>query len=961
MWRGHRRAKARRPRIVLPVFDVFLCYNWDDDKPAWADALHDALTGLGLEVFKDDKRIPFGDTLDPAIRDALLGSHMLVPLIGPRFHESPSCRRELLMALHAAYRLEGGTTERVMPVTWQVRPSALRPAQLKHAMLLSREKYDITHQAEVIAAKAARIAAEDDRRFGDVPTVPEPMWYPRPLPTNKRFHGRGEVMWDLHEALLVKDKPGNRGHPVVSVTAGGGQGKSVLCEQYARWFAEDHPGGVFLIRLGGSDQRVHADPSFMLSRLHLELREIGKRLGLAGAAAGDIAAIAGELADRAPYLWIVDDVPPTLDEKQLERLIAPTGNGKTLISTRGRLATWASVEIELAPLDDNACLGVLTNEHPLAEGRTPARRAAVGIVEDLGQHALGLTIAAGLTTLPSFSGYPALREELRRTTEDSLELATHLKDELPLGYAKSFSSTLTRSVEQLTDAGRDLLAVTSVLGPAPIPLDLADGVLTRLRDVPVEQGLRRMVAHGLAGDLTNGSYVVHALIARAARFRFPSEHLARLRGHACELIGEALEDNRTHFDRVRSTESYLPHVLPLVASTEWSSGPAQWHVLNEAGRSQYELGDSAGAHHALEVLHEQLGRSAEVDDETRLPALVNLGATYFLHGRMTDALTVQQKTVRRLTEFRGPEHTDTLQAKENLANTMSGLGDHIEARKLLTEVYRSRRARRGTTDRATLITLNNLVITVGRGGSRRLALRLALGAGALWHRAAGHDAPETLDSVENIANNLLFLGWAEDAANAYTYLAQRRKSVFGPNHPDTIDAEENLATAQRASYWPTYAARLRIQGPTHPDTLSTLERLLRAGLSADDDTPAATAEPTTLEPVTRTVENARLDGEHAEWLADLVGLAVRFESQEEVHGPDDPRALRAKILLTHALAAADQFDGQLEDALAIVIDSRDGLEEATARAPETVEPCDLPIAEMIQHWIRTLDEVGSPY
>lgn len=959
MWRGHRRAKARRPRIVLPVFDVFLCYNWDDDKSAWADALREALTGLGLEVFQDDKRIPFGDTLDPALHDALLGSRMLVPLIGPHFHQSPSCRRELLMALHAAYRLEGGTTERVMPVTWQVRPSALRPAQLKHAMLLSREKHDIAKQAEVIAAKAARIAAEDDRRFGDVSPVPEPTWYPRALPTNKRFHGRGEVMWDLHEALLVKDKPGNRGHPVVSVTAGGGHGKSVLCEQYARWFAEDHPGGVFLIRLGGSDQRVHADPTIMYSRFHLELREIGKRLGLAGDDAGDIAAIANALAGRAQYLWIVDDVPPTLDETELERLVAPTGNGKTLISTRGRFAKWVSVEIELAPLDDHAGLGVLTNEHRLPEGRTPARRAAVGIVEDLGRHALGLTIAAGLTTLPSFSGYPALREELRRTTKDSLELSTHLKDELPSGYAKPFSSTLTRSVEQLTDAGRDLLAVTSVLGPAPIPLELAEGVLARLRDVPVEQGLQRMVAHGLAGELANGSYLVHALIARAARFRFPSEHLAQLRGYACELIGGALEDNRIRFDRVRSTGPYLPHVLPLVTSTEWSSGPAQWHVLNEAGRSQYELGDSAGAQHSLEVLHDQLERSADVDDETRLAALVNLGATYFLQGRMTDALTVQQDAVRRLTAFRGPEHPDTLQARENLANTMSGLGDHSAARNLLTEVYRARRDRRGTTDRVTLITLNNLVITVGRGGSRRLALRLALGADALWRRAAGPDAPEALTCVENIANNLMFLDRAKEAAHAYTYLAQRRRSVLGPDHPDTIDAEENLATAQRASYWPTYAARLRVQGPTHVDTLRTLERLLLAGLSTGDDTPATTG-PTMPEPVTRGVTNVRLDGEHAEWLADLVALAVRFEDQEEVHGPDDPRALRAKIVLTHALAAADQFDGQIEDALAIVMDSREGLEEAAARAPETIEPYDLPIAVTIQQWIRTLDEVGSP-
>ena len=531
----------------------------------------------------------------------------------------------------------------------------------------------------------------------------------------------------------------------------------------------------------------------------------------------------------------------------------------------------------------------------------------------------------------------------------------------PSGYAKPFSATLTRSFEQLTDAGRDLLAVTSVLGPAPIPLDLVDGVLTRLGDAHAEQGLQRMDAHGLASDLANGSYLVHALVARAARFRFPAEHLARLRGHACDLIGDALEDNRNHFDKVRSTAPYLPHILPLVTDTESLSGPVQWHVLNEAGRSQYELGDTAGALHSLEVLHEQCEQSTKVDEETRLIVLVSLGATHFGQGNLSEALRIQRETVRRFAELKGTDHTDTSQAKENLANTMSALGDHAGARQVLTEVYRARRASRGATDRATLITLNNLVIAAGRCGSRQLALRLALGAGALWQRAVGPEAPESLECVENVANNLLLLGHANEAADTYEHLARRRRAVLGPDHPDTIDAEENLATAQRSSYWPIYAERLRVQGPVHPDTLSTLERLLHASLATDDHASPSSDVPTTQDPLASTVENIRLDGEHAERLADIITQAVRFEDQEAAYGPDDPRALRAKIVLTHALAAADQYDGQIEDALAIVIDSRDGLEEAAARSPQTVEPYDLPIAEVIHHWILALKGEDASY
>ena len=59
----------------------------------------------------------------------------------------------------------------------------------------------------------------------------------------------------------------------------GGLGKSALCEQYARWFAEDHPGGVFLIRLGGSDRRTRGEPQAVMTQFHVQLREIAKRLG----------------------------------------------------------------------------------------------------------------------------------------------------------------------------------------------------------------------------------------------------------------------------------------------------------------------------------------------------------------------------------------------------------------------------------------------------------------------------------------------------------------------------------------------------------------------------------------------------------------------------------------------------------------------------------------------------------
>ncbi|NUT97761.1 MAG: toll/interleukin-1 receptor domain-containing protein [Saccharothrix sp.] len=912
------------------MFDVFICYNWDDKD--WADALHAALEALGVRVFQDDKNIPYGDTLDPALRENLLGSRMLVPLLTPTFHQSPSCRKELLIALTAAYRLDQGHTERVMPITWRTRPSALRPRQLKRPKLLTREGHDVADQAAIVAAKLARLA--DDRRFGDAPQPREPEWYPRGLPANKRFRGRGEVMWELHEALRVKAKPGNRGHPVVSVRGDGGEGKTALCEEYARLFAEDHPGGVFVLRLGGSDRRGRLDA--VRTRLHHQLREIADRLGVEAAGGTDelAAAVGRQLRAREDYLWLVDDVPSSVDEPLLTALYAPTDNGRTVLTTRGELAGVVSEELVLDPLDERSCVELLTAAHELPKGPSSERSAALGIVADLGRNALGLTIAAGLTRTAGFTGYADLRQDLRRTVPEALETAAHLTD-VPLAYRKEFSATVLRGFQALPDAGRDALALSSVLSDAPVPPDLVDEVLQAAgRRVPTD-GFRTLVQRGMATRLDDDSHRVHALLARAARFHFPTEHRRRWHRTAVDAIGDSLEAARDRFDVTRSITARLPHVITLATTDEWPPGPSEWHALNETGRSQYELGDTAGALYSLEILHRSCESSAAADEETRLVALVSLAAAHFGQGNYPTAAELQRESVTRLSALVGESHADTLQAKENLANTLGKLAEHDESLALHRSVYRDRSDLHGSTSRGTLITLNNLVLAVGRSGSWRLALRLALGAWARWQRAAGPDVPETLEAVEAIGHNLLRLGHAEDAANTYDHVHARRKAVLGPDHPDTIDARENAATARGWTYWAVYAERLRAQGPAHIDTLETAQRLLNANLamrSGDGDV-------MTLDDV----------------VVEVLDLAVAFADRESAHGPADPRALRANVVLAHALGAAGEVVGdQLEAAVAIVEDARDGLAEAAARTPLAVEPFDLDIAEVVHHWLLGL-------
>jgi hypothetical protein len=974
--------------------DVFICYTWAGDNKSYADALHKALTDLEVAVFQDDKGTAATDEdeLLPGVMASLLGSRVLVPLITPQFHDSPHCEKELYTALTCAYRLERGTTRRVMAVTRKVKPEDVYPRQVKRRRLLTWEGSSAEELAAQIAQVVHEISASDPRRFGDAPIYPDPGWIPAGKPGDRSFFGRDREKWELRHALLAAERSGVGGQPVVAVRAVGGQGKTAMCEQYARWAAQDHPGGVFVVRLAGSDRRLGAGPRAVWSRFDQQLRLIGRGLKLPEQVLGQedlLTPIRHQLDRRQPYLWVVDDVPSGVDEDLFRTLFAPTANGKTLITTRGRYRKFVTEEIELGPLSGRTGLALLTSQRPVSKADRAELTAAKDVVGELGEHALSLTLAAGLTTLDTFTGYGQLRAEIRNPRREALELAKRFEDELPAGYAKPFSAVLLRSRDGLTDAGREVLAAASVLAPTPIPRDLLFRMLERAsrnqtwKRGETAEGLARLERHGFTesrGDDAGVLYRVHAMVSRAARVLEPETVRRSMWESAVTVLGEVLDATRGSFAD-RAVASYLPHVVAVAGlvegTTEWEPGLDVWHIANEAGRVRYELGHSRQALDIFRGLYASCVASPACDELTRLGVLVGLGAACFGLGRYSEARELQTEAVRGLTaaSISSPDiREDVLVAKSNLANTYSAMGtpeDLQAARSLLVEVYRDRRVLYGKTDPGTLTALNNLAIAVAKCGSdevaktrsRRLSLRYAFGALALWYRVAEPDAAGTLDCLTTIGGRLLDLGDAASALGTYQYVWERRVATLGADHPDTIGAAENIVLARRSlearhTFHAAYADRLRVQGPDHPEAAHTLLRLLAADLqdSVDYARPDQETSPSPSElPDGLGPENVRLDGDHAELFGEVVPLAVRLQDRETVaFGPDHPRAMRATVLLAHALAAADQLDGQLEHARILVEDAREGLADWAARAPHEVEPADLEIAETVHHWILGL-------
>ena len=826
---GRPSRRARGPQVTehqggaVPgpdsLYDVFLCYTWADGKE-WADDMYAALSAKGLDVFQDDLSMPEWDEYEmlPSVKAALLGSRVLVPLLTPCFDDSDHCWSELHLALSCAKALGGTAMRRIMPLTWKVQPEKVRPKAVKRRKIV-REGHSVEELADHVAQVIGKVKEADDRRFADA--MPgRPSWLIDELMGESGFVGRRKELWTLHDALQEPGGTLDSGAPIVSVRGLGGSGKSTLCKQYGRWAAQDHPGGVFVVNLSGSDPLGRDDSGAVQADLHTEMRRIATGLSLpehAGTGEELRHAVGRHLRRLPPYLWIVDDLPASESLDDHPYLLAPSPNGRTLVTTRGSVLGRSRTEIVLSGLGPRPGLSLLTARRRPARENIDERNAARAVVADLQGHPLALQITAGLTTAQGFTGYRSLLADLREDAAPVLELAEHLGHDLPAQTARPLSGVLLRAFDGLPTPATRLLAAASVLAAAPVPHDLLAALIPGTDKDPqaattaVTEGSRVLEGRGLVErgqDASGTTYFVHALVGRAARVLLRDGTRRQVSRQAVRTLADLLD--RTGADaasrlRTLGLLAHVQAVANLAAPEGWGVDIGQWSLVARSGQLRSALGDSAGAVDDFRALYASCRASPLCDPYTTLVALVGLGAVLQENGALTQARELQERAVEELDTLHGRDgfgrpHPDTLWAMNNLANTHLALGDHQRARTLLWETYRGWHGRHGPTAPQALTALNNLVIAIGRGPGRYAAptaLRIATFAHERWANTAGRDARGSVDSLFSIGANQLRIGDATAALTAFEEVWQRRRSHLGDDHPDTLDARENIITARR--------------------------------------------------------------------------------------------------------------------------------------------------------------------
>jgi tetratricopeptide (TPR) repeat protein len=659
------------------VYDVFVSYAHQDAERV--GPLVQALRARGLDVWLDVDGIETHASITKTVSTRLARSRVLLAFYSRTYPTRRACQWELTAAFLAAQRAGDDPCERVLVVNPERgedgAPSVehIQPVQLRDARFSLAAEDDRAEAWAEEATRVAEIAAAHEHPLGG--TASElPRQLGERLVQAPGFVGRVADLWSVHSALTAGDASmvtGAMAGEVALLIGLGGVGKSMLAVEYALRFAAAYPGGVFWLRADGGDDEEPAAGGQGGMR-EAQFGRIATELGIKTSERSAIeirAEIAKAIEASERCLWVVDDLPAGLDAAAVQRWLAPHPAAKTLITTRSR-EYQSGFPVYLGRLSPDDGYQLLTSVRPLDGADASERKAARGIVEDLGGHPLALNIAAhALRASGDLRSFASYRKALAEPTSDELQFAAELAPQLP-GHEQSISVTLMRSIGALEQPGRDLLLIASLLASLPLPRSLLVDAFAKTDGLEGEAALR-VVTRALvetenlclceAGQSPPEGVSVHALVARTVRFMESDFVRAKeLRESTVEALAERLMDS----EDVNAHErlgALITHGRALLARV--------LQQITDGGR-----GERAGFGMPVLLLCQSLA-----------------GCDFALRDYEA-ALRLQRIVAFYVKQAPGEDSPFGITTKASLARTLRELGELGEARELYESAIRARHA-----------------------------------------------------------------------------------------------------------------------------------------------------------------------------------------------------------------------------------------------------------------------------
>jgi tetratricopeptide (TPR) repeat protein len=599
-------------------------------------------------------------------------------------------------------------------------------------------------------------------------------------------------------ALLSKLNQASQEPPVVVLTGARGVGKTQLAAAYAR---ARLAAGWRLIAWIDAQNRESLLAGLAAAAEATALPDGGSRRNATDAAQ----ALRHWLeADGSRCLLVLDDGQ---DLGQLRPFIPAVGAARVLIIGAQEPAAELGTTVPVDVFSAEEAVALLAGRTGLAD-----EVGASAVAAELGHLPLALDQAAAVIA-GQHLGYEAYLAKLRALRVEDHVIRDENGEEHP--YPPGVAEAVLLSLEAARAADpvgvcAGVMEIMAVLSPAAVRCDLLHtagqaGTLLgggrRVAASMVDRALERLNERSLLGFSLDGQAVsVHCLVARVVHREMAG------RGRlvtACRAAASSLEMSALALVKP-SDPAAVAEMLGQVTA-----------VLENAGTLADDADDK------LAKLLMRL-RSLALD------YLIELGDS------MPQAIAVGERLTADVERTLGPDHPDTLNARDSLAASYQTAGLIADAIPLFERTLVDRERTLGPDHPDTLTSQNKLAAAyqdAGQANEAILMFRLALAA---RERLLGLDHPDTLHSRTSLAAAYRDAGRVADAIPLVQQTLATREQLLGADHPNTLAARNNLASVYRAAGRPAEAIPLfeqnvaaceRLLGPDDPRSVASRHHL----------------------------------------------------------------------------------------------------------------------------------------
>jgi len=651
-----------------------------------------------------------------------------------------------------------------------------------------------------------------------------------PLPRNPFFTGREEILEALDAQLHVEQ--------VVALTQSyalrglGGIGKTQIALEYAYRHALEYS-AIFWVD-AETIEHVMSSLLRIAGLLQLPERQEADQQRI-------VAAVQRWLSTHSQWLLIWDNVE---DLELLQRLLPPTRQGATLITTRRQALGTLARGMDLVPMDqEEGMLFVLRRAkmlepeatyeqmHQLAVSMPAEYAAAEKLVAAMGGVPLALD-QAGAYIEETGCNVSTYLQHYEQQSARLLDRRGVLGGDHPQSVTATFLLA-SKKIEREQSAAADMLHVCVLLHAEAIPEELfVEGAaylgpeLASLATDPYQLDQAIAVLRSLSlvqRQPETRTISMHRLLQAVLRERMSEPEQAEWLGRVIAALN-AVFPKVTH-ETWGQCERLLPHVLTVATAIPDCAGDRELaEALQKAAdylcaRARYE--QAAALYQRALCIGNRIWGPAHPQVAYPLSGLAYL---FFEQGKYQQAEPLYQRALQIREEALGPEHPDVATTLEHLGNLYWREGKYEQANLLYQRALSIQEQARGAEHVEIAPLLNDLALLFVEQGKHEEAELLYQRSLSMWERALGANHPDIAIPLNNLATLYIEQGKYEQAEPLCERALRIWKQALGAEHPAVAYVLRHLADLymEQGKYEqaePLYHQALRIWeqalGPGH--------------------------------------------------------------------------------------------------------------------------------------------------